>query len=108
MSVHTQDHKIENFFTDMYFGHGEDIHGHTLHGLVRDRRQLGFPLDISIVRIAGLTDRAPLSDLLDGIVEADLIDHKPAPYVNGLLPNAWVHHVMVPSYTKLNLRALRY
>ena len=78
---------IQNFFCDVHFGHGEDIHGHALHRLVRNRRPLGFPLDIPIVRNAVLTDRTTFLDLLDGIVEADLINFKPALHVQGLLCN---------------------
>ena len=106
--VHTQDQTIENFLSDMYFGHGDDIHGHTLHGLVRHWHPMGFPPDIPIVMIAGLTDRITLSDLLDGIVEADLIDPEPALHVWSWLLNPWVHHVVVPSFTELKHTALRY
>ena len=69
---------MEDFTSDMHFGHGEDIHGDTLHGLVRNRRPLGFPPDILTIGIAGL---ATILDLLDGIVEADVIDLKPALHV---------------------------
>ena len=71
----------------MYFGHGEDIHGHTLHGLVRNQRPLGFPLDIPIIRIASMTDRTTLPDLLDGMVQTDLIHLEPSLHVQGLLLN---------------------
>ena len=83
----------------MYFRLGEDIHGHTLHGLVRNRRPLGFPPDVPIVKIAGLTTRATPLDLLHGILEADIIDLEPPLHVNAYLPNPWVHHVVVPSFT---------
>ena len=79
----------------------------TFHGLVKNRRLLGFPLDILIVRIAGLIDRTTLLDLLDGIVETDLINFEPALHVQGLLLNPWVHHVVVPSFTKLKHPGLR-
>ena len=78
---------------------GEDVHGHALHGLVRHRSQLGFPLDVPVIGIAGLTDRATLPDLLDGGVETDLVDLKPALHVQGLLLDPWVHHLVVPSLT---------
>ena len=69
---------IENIFSNMYFGHREDIDGDTLHGLVRNSRPFGFPLDIPIVMTAGLTDRTTLLDLADGIVETNLINLQPA------------------------------
>ena len=92
----------------MYFGHGEDIHGTTLHKLVRNRRTLGFSHEISIVRVPGLTDRTTLLAPLDGIVDADLIDLDPALHVKGLFLNSWVHHVVVPSLIKLKLPGLRF
>ena len=49
LSVHTKDHEIKNLFSDMHFRHGEDVHGHALHGLVRYRRLLWFPSGIPIV-----------------------------------------------------------
>ena len=108
MSVHTKDHAVKNFLSTVHFGHREDIHGHTLHGLVRYRCPLVFPLDILIVWIAGLSDQTTLLDLLNGIVETDLTDFEPALHVGGLLLYAGMHHVVVPSFTKLNHRGLWY
>ena len=97
--VHTKDHTVKGLLAYLNFRHGEDVHGHALHGLVRHRSPLGFPFDVLVVRIAGLTDRATLSDLLDSIVETDLVDFEPALHVQGLIPDPWVHHVLVPSLT---------
>ena len=76
-------------------------------GWSRNRHPLGLLFDILIVRIAGLTHRTTLLDLLDGIVETDLINFKPAQHVQCLLLKPWVHHVVVPSFTKLQHLGLR-
>ena len=99
VTVQTKDHTVKCLLAYVNFGHGEDVHGHALHGLVRHRSPLGFPLDVPVVGIAGLTDRATLPDLLDGGVENDMVDLKPALHVQGLLLDPWVHHVVVPSFT---------
>ena len=93
LSVDQQDHTIETFFSDVHFGHGEEVHGHALHGLIRNRCPLRLHLDVLIVRIAGPTDLTTLLDLLDGIVETDLMDSEPALHVQDLLLNPWVHDV---------------
>ena len=99
VAIHTKDHTVKGLLAYVNFGHGEDVHGHALHGLVRHRSPLGFPLDVPVIGIAGLTDQATLPDLLDGGVETDLVDLKPALHVQGLLLDPWVHHVVVPSFT---------
>ena len=88
---------MEKFFSNMHFGHGEDIHGHALHRVFRNGRPLGFPLDIPIVRVAGLTDRKNILYLLDGIGATDLMDFELALHIQGLLLDPRVHHVVVPS-----------
>ena len=108
MAVHAKDHAVEGLLANMDFGHGEDVHGHALHGLVRYRGPLGFPHDVPVVGIAGLTDRTTLSDLLDGVVETDMVDLEPVLHVLGLLLDPWVHHVVVPSLAKLKHPGLRY
>ena len=99
VAVHTKDHTVKGLLAYVNFGHGEDIHGHTVHGLTRHRSPLGFTLDVPVVGIAGVTDRATLSDLLDSTVETDLVDFEPALHVQGLLFDPWVHYVVLPSLT---------
>ena len=99
VAIHTKNHTVKGLLANVHFGHGEDVHGHALHGLVRKRGPLGFPLDVRVIRISGLTDQATLSDLPDGGVEIDIVDLKPALPVKGLLLDPWVQHVVVPSFT---------
>ena len=106
VAVHTKDHTVKGLLADVNFRHGENVYGHVLHGLVRYRSPLGFPHDVPVIGIAGLTDRATLPDLLDGVVKTDLVDLKPALHVQGLLPDPWVHHVVVPSLTQLKYLGL--
>ena len=98
VSGHTKDHAIENVLSEVYFGHGEEIHGHALHGLVRHWRPLGLPLVIPIVGIADLTDESPFLDLLDGIVETNLVDFDSAVHLQGLLLHPWLQHVRVQRF----------
>ena len=37
--------------------------------------------------------------MLDGGAETDMVDLEPALHVKGLLPDPWVQHVVVPSFT---------
>ena len=99
VAVHTKDHTVKGLLAYVNFGHGEDVHGHALHGLVRHQSPLGFTLDVPVVGIAGLTDQATLSDLLDSAAETDLVDFEPVLHIQGLLLDPWVHHVVVPSLT---------
>ena len=99
VAVHTKDHTVKGLLAYVNFGHGEDVPGHAFHGLVRQGSSLDFPLDVIFIGIAVLTGRATLRDLLDRFQETDLVDLKPALHVQGLLPDPWVHHVVVPSLT---------
>ena len=99
VAFHTKNHTVKGLLANVNFGHGEDVHCHALHGLVRNRGPLAFPLDLLVIRISGLTDRGTLPDLLDGGLENDLVDLKPALHVQSLLLDPWVHHVVVPSFT---------
>ena len=69
---------------------------------------MGFPLDVPVVGIAGLTDRATLPDLLDGGVENDMVDLEPTLHVKSLLLDPWVQHVVVPRITQLEHPGLWY
>ena len=71
------------------------------------RSPLGLARDVPVVGVAGLTDRATLPDLLAGVVETDLVDLEPLLHVQGLLPDPWVYHVVVPSLTQLEHSRLR-
>ena len=53
VAVHTKDHTVKGLLAYVNFGHGEDVYGYALHGLVRHRSPLGFTLDVPVVRIAG-------------------------------------------------------
>ena len=108
VAVHTENHAVEGLLANVHFGHGEDAHGHALHGLVRNRGPLGLVLDVPVIGIAGLADRATLPDLLNGGVENDMVDLEPTLHVKGLLLDPWVQHVVVPSFTKLEHPGLRY
>ena len=45
---------------------------------------IGFPLDVPVIGIASLTDRATLPDLLDGGIENDMVDLEPTLHVKEL------------------------
>ena len=64
VAIHTKDKTVKGPLANVNFGHGEDVHGHALHGLVRHWGPLGLPLDVPVFRIAGLTDRATLLTFL--------------------------------------------
>ena len=49
VAVHTENHTVKGLLANVHFGHGEDVHGHALHGLVRNRGPLGFPLDVPVI-----------------------------------------------------------
>ena len=46
-----------------------------------------------------LQERHGSDFFLLSIVETDLVDFEPALHIQGLLPDHWVHHVVVPSLT---------
>ena len=51
VAIHTENHTVKGLLANVHFGHGEEVHGHALHGLVRNRGPLGFPLDVPVIEL---------------------------------------------------------